>query len=129
MSGKKTIYCRTFFKANKAIAEQMPIVFPNNLSWHKLTVTCGICHRDLPDNHVRGTITSLIPSVMTLETVSLCKDCLKLIHGIYRFRSDGSVEYTNQDGLWVKAQSRHDTWWSRLVDRVKQLKPLWENLI
>lgn len=130
MKSAKTKYCRTFFIANRSIASQLPIGFPvHNVSWHELTVSCGICHRDLPDNNTRGTVTSLIPNVITVESVSLCKDCLSLIHGIYRFRSDGSVEYTNQHGQWVRSQGRRVTWWTRLVERIKQLKPLWENLI
>lgn len=130
MKSAKTKYCRAFFIANRSIASQLPIGFPvHSLSWHVLTVSCGICHRDLPDHHTRGTITSLIPSVITIESVSLCSDCRALIHGIYRFRSDGSVEYTNQHGQWVRSQGRRITWWTRLVDRLKQLKPLWENLL
>lgn len=118
---------RVFFRSNPTIASQLPIGFPGKkLSWHGMTVSCGTCDRELPESYTRGTVTSLIPSVITVECISICKDCLKLIHGIYRFRSDGTLEYTDRAGRWVKTRGRRIRWYSPLIER---LKPLWENLI
>ena len=128
MSDYQTVKYREFFKAHPTIASQLPIGFPEQkISWHDMTFGCGTCGRDLPDHYVRGTVTSLIPGVITVEAVACCKHCMHLFHFLHRFRSDGSIEFV-RNGEWVKSYGRQDTWWTRLVDRVKQLKPLWENL-
>lgn len=128
MSNKQTAYLRKLYRDNPTIASQLPIGFPDqDTSWHDMTISCGSCGRDLPDNCTHGTVSQMIPSVITIEAVSCCTSCMHLLHGIYRFRSDGSMEFT-KNGRWMKTYGVPTSWWSRLVDRVKQLKPLWENL-
>ena len=48
-----------FWRNNLPIAGQMPIVFrAENVEWHSLTCSCNRCEQDLPDEYVRGTVTS-----------------------------------------------------------------------
>ena len=130
MSNALTIKYRDFWRNNPSIASQLPIEFTaEKISWHRITITCGICHKDIVENHTHGTVTSLIPGVITVEAVSCCVDCLKLYHNIFRFRSDGAIEWVNDEGKWCHTYGKTITWWSKLIDRLKRLKPLWENLI
>lgn len=129
MSDKQTAYLRKLYRDNPTIASQLPIGFPaQKVSWHDMAVSCGNCGRALPNGHTHGTVSQMIPSVITVEAVSFCTDCMLLIHGIYRFRSDGSMEFT-KDGKWMKTYGVPTSWWPRLVARLKLLKPLWENFL
>lgn len=118
-----------FWQNNLPIAGQMPIVFrAEKVEWHSLTCSCNRCEQDLPDEYVRGTVTSLIPSVVTVHAIGWCKRCNLLIPYNYRFRSTGAVEW-EQNGRWVRSYGEPATWWGKLITRMRPLRMLWENLL
>lgn len=127
---RRSKYYRELWRNSAPIASLLPITFEgSDVRWESCTVTCSICDIDIPAELTRGTLTTVIPSVVTVETIAICPACRRLIPGQpIRFRSDGAVEWV-QSGSWVRSYGRRITWWTRLVDRVKQLRPLWENLL
>lgn len=120
---------REFFKAHPTIDSQLPIGFADkDLEWSSLVCSCGKCGQEIPGELVRGTVTSLIPSVITINAIGCCTRCLLLIPFDYRFRNDGSMEWQHE-GRWVRTYGQRIPWWTRLIERLKLLKPLWQNLL
>lgn len=121
MTSRRVEKLREVYRTSRTIISQLPIKFDTNLSWHTLTITCEKCRRDVPDSQVHGTVTSLIPSVITVEGVAFCEKCLLLHQVMYRFRADGSVELVNKSGQWVTIQSKDNTRWDHLFDTIKDI--------
>jgi len=82
-------------------SESLPITLGEN-TWEEIVITCRKCGRVLPDEDVRANVSSLIPSVVSVEGVGACRSCKILIPVTIRFRIDGNTEYT-QGGRWVKS--------------------------
>src|ERR1039457_1189823 len=120
MKSQRTQKLREMFNASKSIAPQLPIMFSNNISWLSITIGCSRCKEDIPDDHVRGPVTSLIHSVVTVEGVAFCRKCLLLHHVLHRFRADGSVEFI-RDGKWVRTNCREEGWAKRLVNKARNI--------
>ncbi len=120
MKSHRTEKLRKMFNTSQPIGTQMPIVFSNNLSWHSLTIGCSRCKEDIPDEYLRGSVTSLIPSVVTVEGVAFCRKCLLLHHVLHRFRADGSVEFI-RGGKWVRTCCQDDGWAKRLVNKARKI--------
>lgn len=117
MSEKRNEQLRTLFKESQILSSQLPIKV-SSVTWEKITVGCERCKQDIPDNMLRGSITSLIPSVVTVEGVALCKDCLLMHYVKYRFRSDGSMEYV-KDGVWVRNYGQKESLFTRFIEVLK----------
>lgn len=128
MSANKTLKYRDLFNSNPTIASQMPFGFADKeLEWHSLVCSCGRCGQDIPDEMVRGTISSVIPSVITINAIGYCAHCRLLISFDYRFRNDGAMEW-QRNGRWVRSYGEKIPWWTRQIERLKLLKPLWQHL-
>lgn len=120
MTDKRTEKLRELFRTSPVMASPLPIKF-ETVSWHTITVGCERCKQDIPREMFRGTVSSLIPSVVTLEGVALCKKCLLLHHVLYRFRSDGSIEYV-KDGQWVRNYGKKSTCITRMLERIINIR-------
>jgi len=114
----KTEQLRQAFVSSRSISCQMPIMFPPDLSWQSITCQCGKCGEDIPDNCLRGTLTSLIETVITMNAVAHCRKCLLLHHVTYRFRSDGAVEFIDKEGRWVRTYGQSDNWHEPMIERL-----------
>ncbi len=116
----RTEQLRKMFLDSKPVSESMPITFKEeSRQWVTINCSCGKCGKEIPENMVRGNTASLIPSVVTLECVAFCKECLLLIHHTYRFREDGSVEFVNDDGVWVRSFGKEVNWKSKITGFIK----------
>lgn len=125
----KTQQALDFWLNHEPVVWQMPVVFrANAVSWHSLTCSCSRCDQDIPDEDVRGTLTNVISSVVTMRAIGWCRQCNLLVPFDFRFRDTGAIEW-QQDGQWVRTYGKRVTWWDRLMDRLKPLKMLWENLL
>lgn len=128
MQSSATLRAREFFNSTPTISSQMPFGFADkSLEWSSLVCSCNRCGHDIPDNLVRGTVTTLIPSVITISAIGCCTHCLLLIPFDYRFRDTGAMEWQHE-GRWVRTYGTKISCWTRLIERLKRLKPLWENL-
>jgi hypothetical protein len=92
---------RNLFRRTPQLSSQLPIRFSDKLHWDKITINCSKCGQDLPDHAVHANVSSLIPAVITVEGVGICRDCLLLVPVFFRFRNDGSMEFIHH-GRWVK---------------------------
>lgn len=127
MSANQTLKYLDFYNSHPTIASQMPFGFiEKELEWHSLVCSCGRCGQDIPGEMVRGTISSVIPSVITVNAIGYCVHCLLLISFDYRFRNDGAMEW-QRNGRWVRSYGKKISWWTRLIERLKLLKPLWQH--
>ncbi|WP_224962617.1 hypothetical protein [Geomonas subterranea] len=92
---------RTLWRTTPAISQNFPIKLGES-HFEEFRITCNSCGCDIPDEHVHGRVSSVIPSVVSIEAVGLCQPCLLLIPLNIRLRSDGSAEFV-QHGQWVKS--------------------------
>lgn len=122
MNSVRTQKMMDLFETSPTIASQMPIVFPaKELEWSELTCTCNKCDQDIPDDMVRGSVSSLIPSVISMSAIGYCPYCNLLVQFDYRFRDNGSIEWQHE-GQWVRSFGRKTPLWTRLTEGVKRLK-------
>lgn len=123
MDDPRTEKFRRLWKKSPSIESQLPISFGKELTWHKIDFICNICGEELKPQTVHGTITSLIPSVQTLEAIGICRNCKLLIPFSFRFRDDGAIEYM-QDGTWVRNFGRPNTKWDNIKDFLSKFRNL-----
>ena len=100
-----------------SIASQMPVELPNGAGWTAFTGECAFCHRDIPDDLLRGTIIRPLPSVAVVEAVGVCPDCKIATTFLYRLHDDLRITGPRKGG-WR-------TWRPKLsfLDRLKRLLP------
>lgn len=94
---------RKLFLNSQTIESQLPIGFPEkDVVWHAVSIDCDKCKSPIPEKYIRGKVTQLIPTVISIDGVSFCEKCLLLHHFQWRFRDDGSMEFTDHDGRWCR---------------------------
>lgn len=120
MTVKNIENLRYLFKTSPVLSSQLPIKFESAVSWHSLTISCERCKQDIPDEMVRGTLSSLIPTVVTIEGVAFCRNCLLLHRVQYRFRADGAIEYI-VNGKWVKNYGEKSAWFPKVMEKIQNL--------
>ncbi len=74
--------------AMPSIASQFPVIFENGACWTELACACNICHKDIPPDLLRGTISRPVPSVVVVEAVGVCPDCRIATPFLYRMHDD-----------------------------------------
>lgn len=80
------------------VASQMPVEFPNGAQWHSLACECNGCHRELPEEQVRGSIVRHNEHMAALEACGLCHDCQLVTRYIYRLHDDMRITGPRDDG-------------------------------
>lgn len=116
---------RTLWRSTSVLSLQLPIKLGES-EFETFAITCKRCGCDIPDERVHGRISSLIPSVVSIEAVGLCKPCLLLIPLNVRLREDGAVEFV-QEGRWVRSYGAPTAFFPRMVHNALQFfkRTLW----
>lgn len=74
----------------------------------------------LADEDVHAHVTSLIPSVVSVEGAGLCRKCVSLIAFCIRFRDDGSAEFS-KGVKWFKTYGEP----TALIPKLRQRAIQW----
>lgn len=82
------------------VSQSLPIRF-DDTGFHvkSLGLTCGACKASIPEEQAFGSVARLIPSVVDLDCMGVCR-CGTATPFRIRVRSDRTVEWRDADGQW-----------------------------
>lgn len=101
------------------IADQMPIRFGADESWHEFKGSCTRCRKTIPAAWVRGTINRPVPGVAVIEAAGFCEPCMLLVPYHYRLHAGGRLSGI-REGRWVEWRSYRPLW-SRVLSWLAQI--------
>jgi len=81
----------------------MPINYTSGTMLERWPAICPLCHKDVGDDQVRGTVTMPLGTVAVIEATGICQDCKHLFPFKVRVRDDISLEWVDNRGVWMKA--------------------------
>lgn len=83
--------------AMSSIESQLPVGFKNGLTCTEISCTCNGCNGVVPQNKVRGSISTAFQGVAVLSAVGVCDSCKLVTEYSWRLHEDGRITgLTNQ---------------------------------
>jgi hypothetical protein len=113
---KTTDEALIFWESHPPIMDAFPVSYPTGAHLQEFHGECLKCESQIPIIDFRGTVTQPIPTVVTVEAIGLCRECMLLTPFLARIRDDFTLEYIeNTSRQWVSVRPAPPTLWQKTV--------------
>jgi hypothetical protein len=90
------------------ISKQLPIVFPDKITYETIEFRCSTCNQILEDKNIHGSIDQTYKDVATCEAIGYCKSCDIATPFNMRLRSSGNIQFLF-DNKWHTMSAKRKT--------------------
>jgi hypothetical protein len=113
---KTTEEALRYWEMHSPVMEAFPILFKSGSRLQEFHGNCLRCDVQIPVMDLRGSLTLPLPSVVTIEAIGLCRECMLLTPFLARIRDDLTLEFIdNESRQWVCVKPTGPTARERLV--------------
>jgi hypothetical protein len=108
------------FLSEPTIADQLPKSLPGGSKIEEFIGECNGCGNNLPDSMLRGIVSAPVLTVINIDAIGLCKQCMTIFPLSVRmkeYQGQSFLEYS-VNGRWVRREFKNETMWNVITRQI-----------